>query len=170
MEEKEKAKEKKIEEEELEKQEAKKGKPLFMWIVIAIAMSVLGGGGFFVWTKFFQTPKPKAATLASQKETVIGPMFRLDTFIVNLAEEQGKRYLKVTMELELENERVQSEVKTRLPQFRDSMLTLLSSKSLAQIENIEGKNRLRDEIIARLNGFLTSGNVKEVYFTEFVIQ
>jgi len=161
--------EEKIEEEEQEEGEARGKKSFFKWIIIAVAVAALGGGVFFAWTKF--SPPPESNTAEHpKKEAKIGHMFPLDSFIVNLAEEKGRRYLKVRMELELDSEIVQEEVEKRLPQFRDSLLVLLSSKTFQQIEGVAGKNLLRDEIVSRLNGFLTSGKVKEVYFTEMVVQ
>jgi flagellar FliL protein len=49
-------------------------------------------------------------------------------------------------------------------------LDLLSSKSYKDIVDINGKQRLRDEILMRLNTFLTGGKIVKVYFTEFVVQ
>ncbi|MBW2087159.1 MAG: flagellar basal body-associated FliL family protein [Deltaproteobacteria bacterium] len=57
-----------------------------------------------------------------------------------------------------------------MPQIKDSLLVLLSSKTFIDIKTVEGKMRLRMEIIGRINNFLTSGRVKNVYFTEFVVQ
>ena len=156
------------EEEPLE--ESKKKKSFVKVIIIAVIISVLGGGGFFAWTKFSPPPESKDKTETPKKEPEIGPMYPLETFIVNLSEGKGRRYLKVKMQLELSNEKVEQEADKRLPQFRDSLLVLLSSKTFQQVSSVEGKNRLRDEIVSRLNGFLTSGKINEVYFTEFVVQ
>jgi len=38
------------------------------------------------------------------------------------------------------------------------------------ISSLEGKIALRDEIIAKLNSFLKSGTITNLYYTEFVIQ
>jgi len=159
----------KIDEEEPQ-EEPKKKKSFIKVIIIAVIISVLGGGGFFAWTKFFPPPESKDKVETPKKEPEMGHMYSLETFIVNLAEGKGRRYLKVKMQLELSSEKVEQEADKRLPQFRDSLLVLLSSKTFQQVSSVEGKNKLRDEIVTRLNGFLTAGKVKEVYFTEFVVQ
>jgi flagellar FliL protein len=97
-------------------------------------------------------------------------MFSLDTFIVNLADEGGKRYLRITMDLELTQESLLKEMEQRLPQVRDGILMILPSKRFDDIRTVEGKAGLRNEIIAKLNGMLGHEGVANIYFTEFVVQ
>jgi flagellar FliL protein len=113
---------------------------------------------------------------ADEQEDKMGPVYRLDTLIVNLADQGGKRYLRVTMELELkaneeiDNSEVIEEIEQRLPQLRDTMLMVLPTKQYADISTTPGKIALRDEIIAKLNPFLKKGQIDKLYFTEFVVQ
>ena len=73
-------------------------------------MVVLGGGGFYrlelrACSKGVVEGKKKAhaaSERAEKKVPTMGPIRSLDTFIVNLADPLGKRYLKVKMDLELE--------------------------------------------------------------------
>ena len=74
------------------------------------------------------------------------------------------------MELELDSEKTEAELIKRLPQVRDSILTMLSSKSNEDINTLEGKFQLRAEIISKLNQSLKTGKIKNVYFTDFIIQ
>jgi flagellar FliL protein len=99
-----------------------------------------------------------------------GQIFDLDTFVVNLGDQGGKRYLKTKIALEYGSEAVGKEMTTRLPQLRDMILLLLSSKTLDQIQDIDGKIALRNELMARINQTLQQGHIKNLYFTEFVIQ
>lgn len=100
----------------------------------------------------------------------IGPIYTLETFIVNLADPRGKKYLKTKLELELNNPLVVQEIDQRLPQFRDTVLTILSSKSFEDVRQLEGKYQLRAEIMTMLNQFLQSGEITNIYFTEFIVQ
>jgi flagellar protein FliL len=99
-----------------------------------------------------------------------GQIFDLDTFVVNLGDQGGKRYLKTKIALEYGSEALGKEMITRLPQLRDMILLLLSSKTLDQIQDIDGKIALRNELMSRINQTLQQGRVKNLYFTEFVIQ
>jgi len=90
--------------------------------------------------------------------------------VVNLNDPGGKRYLKTDIELEYTSEEVGVELQRRLPQLRDLILLQLSSKGLDDIQSVDGKIALRRELIQRINQTLTSGKVRNLYFTEFVIQ
>ena len=154
----------------------KKGFPLKLVILLVVVLG-LGGGGFFAWksgmlNRFFGGEKQAHASKAEKKEVPldVGPMKSLDTFIVNLADPLGKRYLKVKMDLELSDEKVVPELEKRLPQLKDTILTTLCSKTYEEIGTLEGKMQLRMEIQARLNQHLKAGKIKNIYFTEFIVQ
>ncbi len=100
----------------------------------------------------------------------LGVLYPITPFIVNLVDPSGKRYLKLTLSLELENAELKVEVDNRLPQIQDGILVLLSTKSFTDISTLEGKRRLRMEIINRCNAILKTGKIKNVFFSEFVIQ
>lgn len=103
-------------------------------------------------------------------EKGLGPILPLETFIANLADEGGSRYLKATFQIEFLGAGVPGDVNGRLPQIRDLLLTLLSSKTFDDVRTAEGKQQLREEIIARVNQVLDRDAVKAVYFTEFIVQ
>lgn len=107
--------------------------------------------------------------IEDEGEHSMGPTFPLERFIVNLADKGGTRYLNVLMDLELNSDELIDEIEKRLPQVRDTILVLLSSKRFDQISDIDGKRRLRDEIMQTINSILTTGRIKNVYFTNFVI-
>ena len=152
-------------------------------IIIAavfLFMGIIGGGFFILWSKMsstiaqIQTPAEEEGEQAEEEnpaeQVTIGTMYKLETMIVNLADQGGKRYLRITMELELSAPEMVEEIDKRLPQLRDSILMILPTKSYAEIGTTEGKLKLRDEIIAKLNSYLKTGTVKTIYFTEFVVQ
>lgn len=173
------AEEKEKTEEEVKKEAPKKGGKLKLIIILLVVLAVLGGGGTFAWFKFIapaigvgeETGQKGAKKAEPEKpELFSGPMYPLDSFIINLAGEGGKRFLKLTLELELDNENLNAEITANLPKIKDSILILLSSKTFEDIYMVEGKFKLRDEITARINRFLITGHIRNVYFTEFVIQ
>jgi len=154
----------------------KKGFPLKLVILLVVLVG-LGGGGFFAWKagmlNRFLGGEKQAHASKGEKNGVpldVGPTRSLDTFIVNLADPLGKRYLKVKMDLELSDEKVVSELEKRLPQLKDTILTTLCSKTYEEIGTLEGKMQLRMEIQARLNQHLKAGKIKNIYFTEFIVQ
>jgi len=102
--------------------------------------------------------------------TEVGIMFPLDLFTVNLLSESGRRYLKVEMNLELEGEELALELETKKPVLRDVIIRILSGKSLEEVSTIKGKETLKEEIVHDLNQRVKDGKIKNVYFTDFVVQ
>lgn len=95
-------------------------------------------------------------------------VYKMEPFLVNLADPGQLRYLKVTFHVETHQNR--EEFEKRLPQSRDSVLTVLASKNSRDLMTSEGKNALREEIKEKMNHLLTETKVRNIYFTEFVIQ
>ncbi|MCD6291995.1 MAG: flagellar basal body-associated FliL family protein [Deltaproteobacteria bacterium] len=153
-----------------EGKKSKKG----LFIIIIIVVLLLGGGGFGAYWFWLRTPpltveQQAEIEAAKTPEPVILPVFALKPFVVNLADKK-RRYLKVTMKLELSNEELLEEIDKRRAQIRDVVLTLLSSKTASEIGTLEGKFLLRQDIIKRVNVSLVKGKVTKVYWEEFVVQ
>ena len=87
---------------------------------------------------------------------------------MNLAEDQGQKLFKVQMEFDVDSVEVQEEINKRMPQVRDIIIILLSSKSYNQISTPKGKERLKEEIRDTVNSFLTKGKINKVLFTQFI--
>lgn len=157
-----------------------KGNSKLLIIIVALVLALGVGGG----AAYFFLIMPKAAEDggkagnsgkggAPEEEEVdiasLGTVTELPSFIVNLSGGTG-RYLKVTIVLKLSAERVTEEIKNREPQIKDAVITVLSSKSPEEILSVQGKYDLKGEIIKRINTFLATGVVKELFFVEFVVQ
>jgi len=142
--------------------------------IVLILLAVIGGGFFMMWQKLSALDNNKAGGPAKAPEKSdhggMGPVFPLDSFIVNLSDQGGKRYLRITMGLELGDPKSAEELTKRLPQIRDSILMILPSRKVDELQTLEGKNLLRTEIVSSLNQLLGKDVVKKIYFTEFVIQ
>ena len=146
--------------------------------VVVLIMGTMGAGFFVLWSKMSTAMTQvqnanvteAAEEEAEQEEVTIGPIYKLDTLIVNLADQGGKRYLRITMEFELSQPELVEEIEKRMPQLRDSILMILPTKTYAEISSTQGKIALRDEILAKLNSFLKTGSITTIYFSEFVVQ
>ena len=168
---------KKNNEEEVKEEPAKKG-PLKLIIIIVVVLVVLGGGGFFAWSKFsksdVETEGEKVAErvveeVAEEEEKPAG-FLKLDPFVVNLNEDVGTTYLKLTVVLEMDDTKSVSGAEVMMPKMRDAIIVLLSSKKFDEIGTVDGKFQLREEIVARINHILSGNKVKTAYFTDFIIQ
>jgi flagellar FliL protein len=76
-----------------------------------------------------------------------GIIVPLDHFIVNINDENEEiRYLKIEIKLELENYELQKEVENKEPKIRDSIVTILTNKSVMDVSDTKGKFKLKEEI------------------------
>lgn len=106
----------------------------------------------------------------SRKLSEIGVLYPLDSFTVNLKSDDGRRYLKATISLELSGDELSIELNNKAPVVRDRIIRILTSKTLEEISSKKGKQKVSEQIIETLNSMIVDGNVKGIYFTEFVIQ
>jgi len=145
----------------------KKKLPLKKLIIIGITVVVVvtaGALGAIYYKKFFDKKEKQ------EQQAPVGAIWSMEPFIVNIKDENSDRYLKIVIELDISDKNYIAEMNQLKPKLRDNILDLLSSKTYKDIMDISGKQRLRDEIMVRLNSFLTDGKIVKVYFTEFVIQ
>lgn len=137
-------------------------------IIIVVAAVVLSAGGFAGY-KLLAGKKSDGKTHGEQSNTKTS-IIALDPFVLNLADHG--RYLKVTIQFEISDQALGETVKGKTPQLRDTIITLVSSKSLNSISSPEGKFQLKDELLFRANQVMGMDKdiFKNLYFTEFVMQ
>jgi flagellar FliL protein len=82
------------------------------------------------------------------------------------------RYLKVKVEFEttLTAEKAKLELDPYLSPLRDSILVLLTTKTIQDVQDLPGKNRLKEEILVAANKVVPLKKITSVYFTDFVVQ
>jgi flagellar protein FliL len=147
-------------------QQPKKGGALLKWIIIGAVVLVLLVGGTLAAFYVMKGSSKKEPV----KEQAVSAVWTMEPFIVNLVDNNGERYLKISIELEISDKNLLPELNKLKPKLRDNVLDLLTAKSYKDLVDMVGKQRLRDEIMMRLNSFLSGGKITKVYFTEFVIQ
>ncbi len=102
-----------------------------------------------------------------RKTPVIYP---LEPFIVNIHDGPNLRYLKIKLEFEITSPEAKEDLDHIQAPMRDAILVLLSSKNLDDIAVTDGKNKLRDEVMATVARVAPPGKIIRVYFTDFVVQ
>lgn len=150
-----------------EEQAPKKSK--LKLIIIAVVVLLVGAGGFFGYSKYKKGKEANAVDEKTEKVSIVCP---LKSFVVNLLDKKGvgKRYLKVTIQLEVGKEEDRALIENHNPQLRDTVLLLLSSQTLNEINTMEGKLELKQALLSRMKLILGDGVVRRIYFTEFVVQ
>ena len=104
---------------------------------------------------------------AEKKGSLIVPV---DTIVVNLSGSNGRRYLKAKMNLEAKDGEVKKLIESKSIQIKDRLISILSSKTLEDIDGLEAQENLRKETKDAVDVVLKVEGVLQVYFTEFVVQ
>ena len=104
---------------------------------------------------------------AEKEESLMVPV---DTIVVNLSGSNGRRYLKTKINLEAKDGDVKKLIETKSIQIKDRLISILSSKTLEEIDGLEAQENLRKEIKDAVDVVLNVEGVLQVYFTEFVVQ
>lgn len=168
-----------------EENSKKDSKTIIIIIIALVLILVLGGGTFLFFmsgdenlqnnTQTTQTMQNIPTTQNNQSPTSasyirIGSVYQLDQFIVNLLTQSGRRYLKTTIGLEMTNPELRNELDAKRGPIRDTINSILSSKSYEEISTPRGKEKLKEEIANRLNEWLVDGKIRNVFLVDFVVQ
>ena len=100
-----------------------------------------------------------------------GPMvYTMEKFVANLSGEP-KRTLRIQVNLDMMNAQSYSEImdEENRARARDTILRILNEKSFTDLESLQGKLFLKDEIVRNVNKSLRMGLVKDIYFSDFVM-
>lgn len=141
-------------------------------IIILIAIIAIGAGAGGTWY-FMKNSADAAAEPEQPKEKPI-TFINLDTFTVNLQPEENGQYLQVGLTIKARESDVGTMISKQMPEIRNRILLLLSSKKSSDLSPKLGKEQLGLEILREIRQSLDTEEMKkdviEVLFTSFVIQ
>jgi flagellar protein FliL len=148
---------------------SKKGLMILVICFVIVALAV-GAGLYVLWGKVSGGAPGTGEGTEEVAKLKIKTLLSMETFVVNLADPGGKRYLRITMALELDDKDFIAEAKEAVPQMRDKVLLILPAKMFKDIRTSSGKDALRKEIVAQLSPLLKNCKITNLFFQEFVIQ
>lgn len=152
-------------------------KKLMTFAFMGLNLICLGLGTFMVYEATLGVQQKSISNeeaereLASFEETLRGDpvLYTMSAFNTNL-EGVPRRMVRLNLSLEMMDEEGYEEVIGIVPQARDSIMRILNGKSFDDIETVQGKLHLKNQIIAELNSSLKKGVVKNVYFNDLAVQ
>jgi flagellar FliL protein len=145
------------------------------FVVLNLAVTLGGAGLVYMATlgahETMITEEQEQVHLAQERknEEFTPITFTMEPFTVNL-DGLPSRMIQTEITLEMLDEEGFEEVVRLGAQARDSIVKILNSKNYSDLETIQGKLFLKDEIATQLNVFLKTGVVKEVYFQKCAVQ
>jgi len=148
------------------------GKKMIVLGLVGVLLLAGGGGAawFFMGGEKDEGEKHAQKTNGEDHAEEPGPVMELDPFLLNLADRDETRFLKVSIKLELDRPEEKTDFQNKVPAIRDALLVLLSSKESQLLRTVNGKRRIREEIMTRVNGVMSKGKISNVFFTDFIIQ
>jgi flagellar FliL protein len=115
--------------------------------------------------------KPKAKKEEKGKEkSGEGLVYAIKDIVINPAGTGGSRFLSVSFGFDLGSQEAATQFEEREPQVRDVLITILSSKTLAELTDAKQKEIMRLQIKKRLMQVLDTEDLNGVYYTDFVLQ
>lgn len=97
-------------------------------------------------------------------------LFYLEPLIVNTRDIDATDFVRVTLTLELERPDVADSVQARLGAIEHIVVVTVASRGSTMLRSVEGKDRLRDDLMRKINALLPNGGVRSVYFADFLIR
>lgn len=147
-------------------------KKSFLVMILLIVLVALSGGVGVTW--FLLKDATQAVTGENKKPGLPTTFTDLDVFTVNLQPEDGNHYLQVGLTIKTLQTKVGEAIKKQMPEIRNRVLLLLSSKKPSEISTVDGKQKLSEEITHEIKESLDSKSMQDeilgVLFTSFVIQ
>jgi len=139
--------------------EKKKG-PVFIILILLLILTILlvAVGAAYYFLVIYD------GSSSAQK-----PIYKttLDTYTVNLADNNFRRYIRLTVTLEYDYEKLSKEIEEKKHRINDAVISYLTTKRAADMTD---KEVIRQDLEGVINGILTSGQVTGLYFEEFIIQ
>jgi flagellar FliL protein len=152
---------------------------LMLPLFAVLNLAVVGGGAFlaFKGTLGYHSPtlREPAALEEMKRERKDAPVvgegvkYTMPSFTVNLAG-QPRRLIRVEMTFEMLDKEGFEEIVRNSPRARDEIMKILNRKTFDDVETIQGKLFLKDQIAVTLNQAMKSAVIKDIYFNEFLVQ
>lgn len=140
----------------------KKSSPVFIGFVILLAVA-----GATAWTLNHRSVDGPSAEVKTRA------IVHLESFVVNLSDPTEKAFLRIGIDLGLENQldkKENSAIADLTPSVRDTVLGVLTAAKADDLLTVEGKQQLKARLLAGLKDRVPELRVHEIYFTEFLVQ
>jgi flagellar FliL protein len=156
-------------------QEKKKKGRLKVVLIAVVAAAIAGGVGYQLYGKtFLRSSEQKQETGKGQEKTVqekveVGPILSLEPFIINVSGDPMK-FVKISVAIELKNEKAAEQTKKMTPVIRDIVLSVLGTKKPEVFMDVGGRDAMKKELFEGVNKLFADNGLKAVYITDIIMQ
>jgi flagellar protein FliL len=160
-------------EKEVPEKKKKSINKIFLFGIPLLILLIAGGGSAAYFLGGLAGSKPPDTELSGHNSQMIeplGPLLKMEDFVVNIMQTDTTRFLKMGITLETKNKESSDRIKNRMPQITDAVLLLVGNKQFDQIKDLQGKLQLKADLLAQINSLIGKDEVIDIFFTDFVVQ
>ena len=165
--------------------------PMMMVLIglIMVLILVMGGIGYFMYSKGLFSDQPVNAAAPTSENTVtvakedLGEIFLapIDSLVLNITDAKGRaKLMKLSFTLKTNESSIEGLVEANKAEIVDSVIRQVSARSSEELLTVGGKAMLKEEMIDELNNILNDASdgdddivknmVIDIFFTSFVIK
>ncbi len=147
-------------------------------VMVLLPLLLIGGGAAAYLTGALdsllnkeQVSEAEEAQIAQEAANMNAAFLKIPDMIVNLSSDSGQpRYLRLSVQLELESEEAKLAVDAAMPRVIDQFQTYLRELRVQDLRGSAGIYRLQMELLNRVNAAAYPVEVQDVLFQEILIQ
>jgi flagellar FliL protein len=144
------------------------------WRTVVVAAALAIAMGTAAACSLFHRSHSSTSAGKSKAEPKAKSVMHLEPFVVNLADAEGDRFLRVGIDLGLDREQEKSEHGDQsamsLARTHDTILSILTTCNAEALVSANGKAVLKERLTTALRERAPELGVREIYFTEFLVQ
>lgn len=126
------------------------------FVILLLIVSILVGGGVYFFMSSRTVPKEEPVKLAN---------LDLEESLINLSNQNSYIKTSITLSYNENEENIDSQV----PLIKDTIIEYFMSKSSNDFKD-ETLQKLKKELIKKINNNIGTDLIKQVYFTKLVVQ
>ena len=131
-------------------------------VIFLVAM----GGSYFLMKSLMAPLLPKEE---SQQHELTGNLVEVGEFTTNINDVNEPRFLRFKVAVEVASEKDKEKITEFLPVIKDGILGIVASKTVADLD-VRNRANLKTEIKKDLNKKIGGDTIRNIYFTDFIMQ
>lgn len=133
------------------------------WLLITAGVLLLTCGSALLWIQHSKSNKENTSS-------AVVKVIHLETFVVNLGGTDQRAYLRLGVDVGVGAANAERSDEFATAILRDTVLGVIATQTSEQLLTNKGKTELKTLLLSALQQRLPSWNIREVYFTEFLVQ
>ena len=149
-------------------EQKKSSGPLFLIAILLIGLLAGGAVAFFLLPSSGDSEASEESDVEGSPSMVSGDfkIYTLADFSVNLRDPAGAKILQMDISLEVKDAAFEK-LGHQEAAIKDAIILLTSDYTVENLNGLDGKLGLKDDIQLRIDNLLSPSKVERIYFTKF---